>query len=96
MVRSLYGVNTQVQINLKSLEFEKEDSLMSHVAQALFHIEISPCELWHRRFGPLHFKIFPTLGSIVDGIPNLKEDNEGVCKGCALGKNTKTPFGSSA
>lgn len=27
---------------------------------------------------------------------NLKEDHEGVCKGYALGKNTKRPFGSSA
>ena len=24
------------------------------------------------------------------------EDHEGVCKGCALGKNTKRPFGSDA
>lgn len=41
------------------------------------------------------FQILPTLNSIVDGIPNLKENHEGVCKGCALGKNTKRPFGSS-
>ena len=27
---------------------------------------------------------------------NLEEDHGGVCKGCALGKNTKRPFGSSA
>lgn len=70
--------------------------LISPVAQSLIHIEISRCELWHRIFGHLHFKILPTLSSIVDGIPNLKEDHEGVCKGCALGKNTKRPFGSSA
>jgi len=66
------------------------------MAQALVHIEISPCELWHRRFGHLHFKILPTLSSIVNDILNLKEDHEGVCKQCALGKNTKRPFGSSA
>jgi len=70
--------------------------LISPINHALFHTEISPCELWHRRFGHLHFKILPTLNSIVDGIPDLKEDHEGVCKGCALSKNTKRPFGSNA
>jgi len=69
---------------------------LSLLAQALVHIEISSCELWHRRFSHLHFKILPTLNSIVDGILELKEDHEGVCKGCALGKKTKRPFGSSA
>ena len=33
---------------------------------------------------------------MVNGIPELKEDNEGVCKGCALGKIVNRPFGSSA
>jgi len=32
---------------------------------------------------------------MVKGIPNLKEDHEGVCKACALEKNTKKPFASS-
>ena len=70
--------------------------LISPSAQALVHIEFSLCELSHRRFGHLHFKILPTLSSIVDGIPKLKEDHEGICKGCALGKNTKRHFGSNA
>ena len=65
-------------------------------AQALVHIEINPCEIWHRRFGHLHFKILPTLSSIVDGIPELKEDHKGVCKGCAMGTDTNRPIGSSA
>ena len=69
--------------------------LLSPLAQALVHIEINPFEPWHRRFGHLHFKILPIVSSIVDGIPKLKEDHEGVCKGCALGKNTKRPFGIS-
>jgi len=33
---------------------------------------------------------------MVNGIPKLKEDHEEVCMGCALGKNVKKPFGSSA
>jgi len=31
---------------------------------------------------------------MVIGIPELKEEHEGVCKGCALGKNVKEPFAS--
>jgi len=40
--------------------------LLSPLAQALVHIEISPCELWHRRFGHLHFKILSTLNSMMN------------------------------
>jgi len=32
---------------------------------------------------------------MVKGISNIKEDREGVCKGCALGKNIRKPFTSS-
>ena len=32
---------------------------------------------------------------MVNNTPNIKEDHERVCKGCALGKNTKKPFTSS-
>lgn len=49
--------------------------LISPVNHALVHTEIIPCELWHKRFGHLHFKILPTVNSILDVIPNLKEDD---------------------
>jgi hypothetical protein len=29
---------------------------------------------------------------MVEGIPQLKSIHEGICKGCALGKNIKKPF----
>ena len=32
---------------------------------------------------------------MVKGIPNIEEYHEGICKGCALGKNTRKPFTSS-
>ena len=32
---------------------------------------------------------------MVNGIPNIKEDHEGICKGCVLGENTRKPFTSS-
>lgn len=48
-------------------------------------MEINPIKLWHRIYGNIHYKI----------IPNIKADHEGVCKGCALGKNTRKPFTSN-
>ena len=32
---------------------------------------------------------------MVEGIPELKSTHEGICKGCALGKNIKRPFPSN-
>ena len=63
--------------------------------QALVHMEINPIELWHRRYGHLHYKVIPTLKHLVHGIPDIKEDHEGVCKECSLGKHTRKPFSNS-
>jgi len=67
-----------------------EESLyrvLTPFSQALVHMEINPIELWHRRYGHLHYKVIPSLNKLVNGIPNIKEDREGICKGCALGNN---------
>jgi hypothetical protein len=32
---------------------------------------------------------------MVEGIPELQSTHEGICRGCALGKNVKNPFSSS-
>jgi transposase InsO family protein len=32
---------------------------------------------------------------MVEGIPELQSTHEGICRGCALGKNVKKPFSSS-
>lgn len=68
--------------------------LLTPLSHALVHLDISSSELWHRRYGHLHYKILPSLSQMVKGIPNLKEDLEGVCKGCGLGKNVNKPFTS--
>jgi len=59
--------------------------------QPLSHMEINSIELWNKRYGHLHYKAIPTLNQLVHGIPNIKEDHEGVCKGCSLGKHTRKP-----
>jgi len=60
--------------------------------QALVHMEISPIELWHRRYGHIHYRVIPTLSQLVHGIHDMKLDHEGVCKGFSLGKHTGNPF----
>jgi len=91
-----YRENIIVLIKLGSLESVKEVCIVSlHHLRSLFHMEISPIELWHRRYGHLHYKVIPNFKHLVHGIPNIKEDREGVCKGCYLGKHTIKPFSNS-
>ena len=63
--------------------------------QDLVHLRVSLCELWNIRFGQCHYKSFPSMNHMVNCILELKEEHEGVYKGCVLRKNIKKPFGSS-
>lgn len=65
----------------------------SHLA--LIHIKIIPIKIWHKIYGHIHYKIIPSLIQMVKGIPNIKEDHEGVCKGSAIENKTRKPFTSS-
>jgi transposase InsO family protein len=61
----------------------------------LTHSTGIPCELWHRRLAHINYKALPYVSKVVKGLLELKVDHEGVCKGCAQGKNTKNPFPKS-
>jgi transposase InsO family protein len=69
--------------------------LQGQPAQALLHTSESLCDLWHRRMGHLHHRALPLLRQMVTGLPEFSLDQQGVCKGCALGKNVKATFPSS-
>lgn len=69
--------------------------LAGHQVQALVHDSNRLTELWHRRFAHLHYRALPALKEIISGVPELPDGHEGVCMGCALGKNTKKSFPSS-
>ena len=43
----------------------------------------------------MHYRELPLARKVVEGIPEIQEKHEGVCKGCAKGKNTKNTFPSS-
>ena len=49
-------------------------------------------ELWHRRLAHINYKALPHVSKVVTGLPYLKIDHKGTCKGCARGKNIKNPF----
>ena len=51
-----------------------------------------PSELWNSRISHINYKSLPHVRKVLTGLPDLKIDHEGNCKGCARGKNIKNPF----
>jgi hypothetical protein len=66
--------------------------LKGHSEAAMTHAIENSCELWHRRLAHVNYKALPYICKAVTGLPELKGDHEGVCNGCAQGKNIKNPF----
>jgi hypothetical protein len=66
--------------------------LKGHLETAMAHAIENSCELWHRRLAHINYKALPYICKAVTGLPELKVDHEGVCNGCAQGKNIKNPF----
>jgi transposase InsO family protein len=63
--------------------------------QALLHDTIRLSKLWHRRLAHLHYRALPALGKMVTGLPEIHIEHDGICRGCALGKNVKGSFPSN-
>jgi transposase InsO family protein len=69
--------------------------LKGHQEQALVHNSVSSSELWHRRLAHINYRALLILGKMVTGLPDIQVERDGVCKGCAFGKNVKGSFTSS-
>jgi hypothetical protein len=69
--------------------------LKGHQEQAFVHNNVSSSELWHRRLAHINYRALPVLSKMVTGLPGIRVERNGVCKGCALGKNTKGSFTSN-
>ena len=63
--------------------------------QALVDSTINPSELWHRRFAHLHYRALPIVRKAITHLPEFQVNHDGVCKGCAQGKNVKSSFPNS-
>jgi hypothetical protein len=66
--------------------------IIGQVVQALAHEMINPCELWHRRLGHLNYNALLGLQKMVTGMPVFSFEHDSVCRGYALGKNTKKSY----
>jgi hypothetical protein len=66
--------------------------ISGQIVQALAHEMINPCKLWHKRLGHLNYNALPGLQKMVTGMPIFSFEHNSVCRGCALGKNTKKPY----
>jgi len=69
--------------------------LKGHSEATMLHDTTSPCELWHRRLARLNYKALPHVSKEVTEIPEMKINHEGVCRGCAEGKNINNLFSKS-
>ena len=58
-------------------------------------MSVEPNEIWHRRLSHVHYRALPHVSKVVEGLPEIQAKHDGVCKGCAKGKNTKKTFPSS-
>ena len=53
------------------------------------------CEIWHRKMGHMYHGALRTLREITTGVPDFSSDQIDTCRGCAMGKFSKSPFPSS-
>ena len=63
--------------------------------QALVHDSIELRELWNRRLAHVHYRALSMASKAVSGLPEIHAKHEGICKGCAKGKNAKKKFPSN-
>ena len=60
--------------------------------QDFVHDLVEPNELWHRRLAHVHYKALPLASKVFEGLPEIQAKHDGVCKGCAKGKNKRRHF----
>ena len=63
--------------------------IKGHPKTTLVHETTSSSDLWHRRIAHINYKSFPYVSKVVTGLPNMKIEHEGTCKGRERGKNIK-------
>ena len=69
--------------------------LKGQLEQELAHESIEPSELWHRMLAHVHYIALPVASKAISRLPKIQQKYEGICKGCAQGKNTKNTLPNS-
>ena len=73
-------------------EHEGLYKLKEQPEQALVHESIELSELWHWILAHAHWRELPIASKAISGLLEIHENHEGICKGCAQGKNAKKTF----
>ena len=86
------GQTKRIGIQVKNLyKLEVDDyASLSMKAELVQSQDIG--ELWHRRLGHLHRRALNIMQQISTGLPKGKLEQVDTCKGCTLGKYTKSSF----
>ena len=86
------GKTKRIGIRVKNLyKLEVDDcAALSTKAELVQSKDIG--ELWHRRLGHLHHGALKIMQQISIGLPKGKLEQVDTCKGCTLGKYTKSSF----
>lgn len=86
------GQTKKIWIRVKNLyKLEVDDcASLSMKAELVQSQDIG--ELWHRRLGHLHHRALKIMQQISTRLPKGKLEQVDTCKGCTLGKYTKSSF----
>jgi hypothetical protein len=80
-------------VQLSSAEFIRiREGDLNKVTNNYAHALAHSSELWHKRFGHLHFKALPGLQSMRSSIPPISSDKNEVCKGYLLERIQRSLF----
>jgi hypothetical protein len=69
--------------------------LKGNSVSTLVHSTLTPIKIWYQIFSQIHYKALLIVRNMVTGFPEIQVEDEGICKGCAQGKNLKKSFPSS-
>ena len=86
------GQTKRIGIQVKNIyKLEVDDCVaLSTKAELVQSQDIG--ELWHRRLGHFHHGALKIMQQISTGLPKGKLEQVDTCKGCTLGKYTKSSF----
>lgn len=85
--------------NKKLVHCEAENGvykLHTNSEQCLISKSVDTAVTWHRRFGHLNYQSLNRLKGVVSGMNFNDEKNRISCETCAMGKQSRQPFATSA
>ena len=69
--------------------------MKGHREQDLVNDSVEPNDIWHRRLSHVHYRALSLARKADEDLLEIHEKHDGVCKGCAKGKNTNKTFPNS-